>query len=99
MDAENLVTLITETGILRDVSPALEETMMATPILASSLLLRLSKHAALLVCLLILGRVSGRYGISSASLLYLAVLSALLHMMGRALQVRFVLKIFRNGFR
>jgi hypothetical protein len=54
---------------------------------------------ALLVCLLVLSRASGRYEISPASILSLAIAAALLHLTGRAFQLRLVYKISRHGFK
>ncbi len=72
---------------------------MPAKIITSTFLIKLSKHCALLVCLLLLGQVSNRYEVSQATILGLVIASALLHLAGRALQLRLVLKILRNGFR
>lgn len=71
---------------------------MPAKIITSAFLIKLSKHGALLVCLFLLGRASNRYEVSQAVLLGLVIASALLHLAGRALQLRPVVKILRNGF-
>jgi hypothetical protein len=55
-------------------------------LVASAFFRRLSKHAALLVCLLILGTASGRYRGSQVSIFALAVVSVALNFGGRALR-------------
>jgi uncharacterized membrane protein YcaP (DUF421 family) len=60
-------------------------------------LIKASKHLALLVCLLILGRASGRYQISELSLLGVTVLAAVVHLWGRSLQRRSVWTIPPQG--
>jgi hypothetical protein len=67
--------------------------------LSSSFFIKLSKHVALLVLLLVLSRASGRYAISPVAILTLAIAAGLLHLTGRVFQLRLVYKIFRNGFR
>lgn len=54
-------------------------------IVFSALLIKFSKHLALLVCLLILGRASGRYPITELSIFGLTVLAAMVHFCGRSL--------------
>ncbi len=71
---------------------------MPGKIITSAFLIRLSKHGALLACLLLLGRASNRYEVGQAWILGLTIASALLHLAGRALRLRPVLKILRNGF-
>jgi hypothetical protein len=51
-----------------------------------SFLIRLSKHLALLLLLMIVGRASWQAAPSQASLLALAGVSVLLHLLGRTLQ-------------
>ena len=69
------------------------------PVFSSAVFLKLSKHLGLLVCVLILGRASGRFAVSPATIFGFTAAAALAHMTGRALQFRFVHKIFRSGFR
>jgi len=59
---------------------------MRARLTASAFLLKVSKHLALLVCLLILVPASRRYEVGQLSILGLAVLSAVLHLASRALQ-------------
>ena len=54
----------------------------------SPFLLKLAKHVALLACLLILGRASGRAEIGQIWIFSLALIAALLHLGGRALRLR-----------
>ena len=54
----------------------------------SPFLLKLAKHLALLACLLILGRASGRAEMGQVWIFALAVIAALLHLGGRALRLR-----------
>ncbi len=73
---------------------------MLTNIITSTFLIKLSKHLALLVCLLIVGQGAGRYDLSQISLLGLAIASALLHLTGRALHHRTALNtLLRSGRR
>jgi hypothetical protein len=59
---------------------------MLARLTASAFLLRVSKHLALLACLLILAQASRRYEVGQLSIVGLAVLSAALHLASRALQ-------------
>jgi len=54
----------------------------------SALLIKVSKHLALLLSLLILGQASGRYQVGEISLFALALASSLLHGLGRFLEDR-----------
>lgn len=73
---------------------------MLTNIITSTFLIKLSKHLALLVCLLIVGQMSHRYEVSQAAILGLAIASALLHLTGRALHHRTALNtLLRSGRR
>ena len=63
----------------------------------STFLIKISKHLALLVCLLILSRASGRYEASQILILGLTVASSLLHLAGRALQNRLISKAVLRG--
>lgn len=56
--------------------------------LVSVLLKKVSKHLALLVCLLILGQATGRYQVGQIVIFGLTLASALLHSLGRLLQDR-----------
>ncbi len=68
------------------------------PAVSSAVFLKVSKHLALLVCLLILGRASSRIAISPAAIFSFAAAAVLAHMTARGLQFRFLRKIFRSGF-
>ena len=61
--------------------------MVSGPV-CSAFLVRFAKHLALLLSLLIVGRADQRVEVSQTTLLALAVGSALLHLIGRALQPR-----------
>lgn len=54
----------------------------------AAILLKLSKHTALLVSLLILGKAAGRYDFGGPTLLGLAIVAVFLHWGARALQQR-----------
>ena len=54
-------------------------------LIVSTLLLKLSKHTALLVSLLVLGKATGRYDLGETTLLGLAIAAASLHLGARAL--------------
>jgi len=69
------------------------------PALSCAVFLKLSKHLGLLVCILILGRASGRFAVSPGLIFGCTAAAALAHMTARALQLRFIHKIFRSGFR
>jgi len=64
---------------------------MSNRIVASAFLIKLGKHLALLACLLILGRASGRYEVNEIPVFALTVLSALIHLAGRSLRHRLAL--------
>lgn len=64
--------------------------------MTSAFLIKAGKHLALLVCLLILGRASGRYEVSQVLILGLTVASVLLYHAGRVLQSRALRKPLRR---
>jgi hypothetical protein len=69
------------------------------PAVTSAMFLKLSKHLAFLVCLLIVGRASGRYAVNPVTIFSFAVAATLAQMTGRGLQFHFLSKIFRSGFK
>lgn len=54
----------------------------------AAILLKLSKHTALLLSLLILGKATGRYDLGEPALLGVAIAAAFLHLGARALNQR-----------
>jgi hypothetical protein len=65
-----------------------EKDQMLVGTAVSALLIKVSKHLALLLSLLILGQASGRYQVGEISLFALALASSLLYALGRFLQDR-----------
>lgn len=60
---------------------------MPARIIVSNVLTKISKHLALLACVLIISRASGRYEVEQFWLFAVACTSALIHLTGRRLSL------------
>jgi hypothetical protein len=64
------------------------EGIVPARIAAWAFLLKFSKHLALLACMLLLGRLAGRYDAEPTAILAVVLASAIAHMAGLALKPR-----------
>lgn len=63
---------------------------------ASVLLIKVAKHLALLACLMIIGKATGRVTIGELGIVFLTIFAATTHLLGRALALRLSAAPFKN---